>query len=124
FRSWIGMHRAWLLSVLVGCAGADAMTLQPPAPAAIATEAASALGHHPGLHPGETMAFEVRLAGVLAGEAQLAVGQIGELDGRQALVVRSRAATAGAAALLKKISDEATTVIDVLSGRPVSLEAE
>ena len=31
-----------------------------------------------GLNPGENMAFEVRLAGVLAGEAQLAVGQIGD----------------------------------------------
>ena len=31
--------------------------------------------------PGETMAFEVRLAGITAGEAQLAVGEVGELRG-------------------------------------------
>lgn len=112
------MRRAWLLGVLVGCAGADAMTSQPPAPAA-AQESTNTLG----LHPGETMAFEVHISGILAGEAQLAVGQPGELDGRQVIVVKSRAATAGAAALLKQISDEATSVIDVETGRPISLES-
>ena len=59
------------------------------------------------------MAFEVRIGGVLAGEAQLAVGEIGEFDGHRAVVVKSRAATAGAAALIKKIVDEATTMIDM-----------
>lgn len=113
------MRRAWLLGVLVGCAGADAMTSQPPAPTAVTAEPADTLG----LHPGETMAFEVHISGVLAGEAQLAVGQPGELEGRQVIVVKSRAATAGAAALIKQISDEATSVIDVGTGRPISLES-
>jgi hypothetical protein len=102
--------------VLAGCAGAEAMTSQQPAPAQAA--AAEAVG----LNPGESMAFEVHLAGVLAGEAQLAVGQIGETDGHHAVVVKSRAATAGAAAFIKHIVDEATTVIDMDSGRPLSLE--
>lgn len=76
-----------------------------------------------GLHPGETMAYEVRLAGVLAGEAQFAVGDVGDQNGTQVVVVKSRVQTAGAAALLKRISDEATTVVDVATGRPISLEA-
>ena len=75
-----------------------------------------------GLRPGESMSFDVQLGGLLVGEAQLAVGEIGLVDGHRAVVVRSRAATAGAAALIKKISDEATTVIDVETGRPLSLE--
>ena len=74
-----------------------------------------------GLNPGETMAFEVRLGNMLAGEAALAVGEVGEVEGKRAVVVKSRAATAGAAALLTKISDEATTVIDMATGRPMSL---
>jgi hypothetical protein len=114
------MRRAWIaigLACLAACAGADAMTLHQPA--SVGAEAASSLG----LVPGENMAFEVRIAGVLAGEAQLAVGDLGEVDGRNALVVRSRAATAGAAALIKKISDESTTVIDVDTGLPISLDA-
>jgi hypothetical protein len=36
--------------------------------------------------------------------------------------VKSRANTAGAAALIKRIVDEATTVIDMESGRPLQLE--
>lgn len=98
------------------CAGADATTLQPaPHTAATAPESV-------GLNPGESMAFEVHLAGVLAGEAQLAVGELGDLDGHRAVVVKSRAETAGAAALLKHLVDEATTWIDMDTGRPLKLE--
>ena len=108
---------------LVGCVGAEATTLPPqqPAPAATAS-AGSAATTELGLDPGETMSFEVRFGGVLAGEAQLAVGQIGEVGGHRAVVVKSRAATAGAAALIKSISDETTTVIDADSGRPLQLD--
>src|SRR3954469_4760061 len=107
-----------LLAAACGCAGAEAMTTQQPGAAGIPTPQAFELG----LNPGESMAFEVRLAGILAGEAQLAVGEIGEVDGHQAIVVPSRAATAGAAALIKKISDEATAVIDATTGRPISVD--
>jgi hypothetical protein len=100
-----------------GCAGAEATTL-PPAPAVRPAAGAVEVG----LTPGETMAFEVRLAGIVAGEAQLAVGQLGDYEGHRAVVVKSRAATAGAAAMLKHIVDEATTVIDMGSGRPLALE--
>jgi hypothetical protein len=102
---------------LAGCAGAEAMTLPPQAKPTFAN-----IGNEVGLNPGESMAFEVRLGGVLAGEAQLAVGELGKIDGRRAVVVKSRAATAGAVALIKKIVDEATTTIDFDSGRPVQLD--
>lgn len=75
-----------------------------------------------GINPGESMAFEVRIGGVLAGQAALAVGDIGEFEGKRAVVVKSRANTAGAAALLKRVVDEATTVIDLGSGRPMQLD--
>lgn len=104
------------LAGLTACAGAEAMTLTQPAVTAPASET------RVGLNPGETMAFEVHLAGVLAGEAQLAVGELGEVGGHRAVVVRSRAETAGAAALIKHITDEATTLIDMDTGRPLKLE--
>ena len=107
-----------VLVAATGCAGADAMTMTMQQ----ATPAVPAPNAELGLNPGENMLFEVHLAGILAGEAQLAVGELGNVDGHRAIVVRSRAATAGAAALFKKISDEATTVIDVDTGRPISLE--
>jgi hypothetical protein len=98
-----------------GCAGAEAMTA-PKDTAAVAQQ------DELGFHAGETMAFEVELAGVLVGEAQLAAGEIGDFEGRRAMVVRSRAATAGAAALVRKISDEATSTIDADTGRPIRVE--
>ncbi|HEU0031544.1 MAG TPA: DUF3108 domain-containing protein [Kofleriaceae bacterium] len=108
------MRAASLLAILAGCAGAEATTLPqtaaPPAQAEL------------GLVPGESMSYTVQLAGVLVGEAQLAVGEIGNVDGKRAIVVRSKAATAGAAALLKKMSDEAITTIDVDTGHPLSVE--
>ena len=108
---------ALLLLALAGCAGADAAT-SPQTPATATTPQQAELG----LHPGEAMAFEVQLAGVLVGEAQLAVGEIGSVDGRRAIVVKSRAATAGAAALVRKIVDEATTTIDADTGAAINVE--
>jgi hypothetical protein len=105
-----------LLVVLAGCAGVEAMPAPPPAAPAAAQE------RRLGLFPGEAMAFEVQLGGVLVGEAQLAVGEIGIVEGRSALVVKSRAATAGAAALVRNIVDEATTLIDADTGHPISVE--
>jgi len=112
------MGRAWIALViaLTGCAAADALPASPGS-AAVATTSTEV-----GLNPGESMTFEVRLGGVLAGEAALAVGELGDFEGKHAVVVRSRANTAGAAALLKRIVDEATTVIDMDTGRPLQLD--
>ncbi len=110
----------FLVIALAGCAGAEAMTLPPQPAAALASTAEGKV--ELGFVPGETMAFEVRFSGMLAGEAQLAVGEIGEVDGHRAVVVKSRAATAGAAKLVKSVVDESTTVIDVDTGRPLRLD--
>src|SRR6267143_2249521 len=98
----MGRRWTWLV-MLAGCAGADAMTLPAHEPATVANAI-----NDVGLNPGESMAFEVHLGGMLAGEAELAVGDIGQFEGHRAVVVKSRAATAGAVALIKKIVDEAT----------------
>jgi Protein of unknown function (DUF3108) len=110
---------------LASCAGAAAQPVvpAPKAAPAVAPQLGSNEPVELGLVPGETMTFDVHLGGVLAGEAQLAVGQIGVIDGHRAIVVKSRAETAGAVALLKQISDETTTVIDADSGRPLKLDS-
>ena len=108
--------RLLLALAVAGCAGAEAT----PAPQTVASAAAHE--RQIGLYPGESMAFDVQIGGVLIGEAQLAVGDVGVVDGRRAIVVRSRAATAGAAALVRNIVDEATSVIDADTGRPISVE--
>jgi hypothetical protein len=95
-------------------------------------------GHHPdarvhaapaerpvlGLQPGEAMTFEVKIGGILAGEAELAVGDPGVIDGHRAIQVRSRIATAGAFAMVKKVSDEATTVIATDTATPISMSSD
>ena len=112
--------RALWFCVLAGCAGAEAArtgatTAVPDAPA---PAAASTIG----FNPGESMTYEVRLGGLVAGEAAISVGQPGDWQNHHALIVRSRAATAGAVDLVKHVVDEATTVIDLDSGRPLQLD--
>lgn len=112
-----------LLSLLGACGGAAAGMLDP-APtggpespvAATATTAAGLTA----LEPGETMQFEVRIAGVLAGEAAFSTGEISVVDGRRTISVSSRVATAGAFALIKNIRDEATALIDLDTMAPIS----
>src|SRR5262245_47277862 len=107
-----------ILCAVVGCGGAEAMSLPPPAQ----TQATPATSNAVGFSPGETMTFDVKFGGVTAGEAELAVGEIGLFDGHRAVVVRSRIATSGAIALIKKVVDEATTTIDLDTGRPLQLD--
>lgn len=109
--------RALAALVLASCGGAagDLAALPPAmaaAPSAVVEDVA-------GLVPGEAMRFEVHLAGVLAGEAQLAVGQPGEIDGRRALAVTSVIRSAGAFALIKEVKDEVTSFIDLERWRPI-----
>jgi hypothetical protein len=110
------MRSSLLLALLAGCASADAMTAAPAKPSAPNSEL--------GLNPGETMAFDVHLGGVLAGEASLAVGEIGDYQGKRAIVVTSRAQTVGAADLVKHVVDAASTTIDVASGKPLLLDTD
>ncbi|MFT3699188.1 MAG: DUF3108 domain-containing protein [Kofleriaceae bacterium] len=104
---------------VAGCASAEAMSVpqQPVTSAAVETTTSEL-----GFFPGEAMQFEVKLSGMTAGEASLAVGEPGLVDGRKAIVVKSRAETAGAAKLVKNIVDEQSTVIDVDTGRPIQLD--
>jgi hypothetical protein len=115
------MGRAWI-AIVAALAGCAATEVSPVTAVATGSADAGPASTSVGLNPGESMTFEVRLGGVLAGEAALAVGELGDFDGKQAVVVKSRANTAGAAALLKRIVDEATTVIDMESGRPLQLD--
>jgi len=117
------MRAVWLVALTgVGCGGAAERVAPPaiaPEPGAV-DEQAPALG----LHAGETMQFEVRLGGILAGEAALAVGEPEDRGRTSTIAVRSRLATVGAAAMIKTVVDDATTVIDVETGRPLEMTTE
>jgi hypothetical protein len=105
-----------------GCAGAAerVSAFPPPEPVAATAEKPPF-----GFHAGETMAFEVKLGGILAGEAQLAVGEPGDVGGgHTGVAIRSRLATVGAAALVKKVVDDATTVVDIDTHRPIEMSTD
>jgi hypothetical protein len=74
--------------------------------------------------PGEQMRYELSLRGVLVGEATLAAGDPGEIDGRPTIIVRSRVESAGVVALLKEVRDDVTSWIDLRSGLPVYYHAD
>ena len=111
------MRSILLIGLVVGCAGAEAMPAPHEVTAAAATQPVEA-----GFNPGETMAFEISIGGVLAGDAQLAVGEVGLVAGHRHVRVKSRAETAGAVAMVKHIVDEATTELDLETGHPISFD--
>jgi hypothetical protein len=104
---------------LASCGGAAGdLNAQPPAlaPGASAVDTDDQVQ---GFAPGEQLAFEVRVAGVLAGEAQFAAGQPGIVDGRRAIAVTSVIKSAGAFAFIKEVKDDVTSIIDLERMRPM-----
>jgi hypothetical protein len=76
------------------------------------------------VHADEQFAFEVRVHGVLVGEAAMASGKPGLVDGRRVVVTRSRAESAGLVGMVKRVRDEVTTSIDMASARPIRLDGD
>ncbi len=74
--------------------------------------------------PGEVMRFQLSLRGVVGGETTVAVGLPGEIDGRRAIILRSRVESAGVVALIREIRDEVITWIDLDEGIPIRLHAD
>jgi hypothetical protein len=103
-----------------GASGSGSRTLdETPAPVRPPT----ALPVNGGLFiPGETMRFELGLRGVVGGEASIAVGAPGVVDGRRTIIVRSRVESAGVVAMFKEIKDEIQTSVDLDTGLPVRLQ--
>jgi hypothetical protein len=120
----------WLAALaLVGaCGGAAGGVLDPPDPGVADGEPSPAVAAPDvglsAVFPGESMRFEVRMAGVLAGEASFTTGVPGIVDGRRAIAISSRVGTAGAFALVKDIRDDATSVIDLDRLLPLSTTSD
>lgn len=70
--------------------------------------------------PGETMRFELSLKGIIGGEASIAVGDPGLVDGKRVIIVKSRVESAGVVAMFKEVRDDVTTWIDLESGLPLN----
>ncbi|MBP6630141.1 MAG: DUF3108 domain-containing protein [Kofleriaceae bacterium] len=112
---------AVLAAAGAGCAAtAEGAVVTTPPPVEPVGPSAPVLG----VFAGESMTFEVTVGGLLAGEGAFSVGDVTEVDGRRLIAVRSRLATAGAAALLKRVEDDATTTLDAGTGHPVQLDTD
>jgi hypothetical protein len=104
--------RAVAVLVFAGCAQGFTQAPRPDA-------APSELGGHALAIPGEAMEYRVALRGITVGHVEVAVGQPGWLDGRRAIVVRSRGTSAGVVSLIGDLRWELTTSVDLASGRPI-----
>src|SRR3569623_540662 len=67
----------------------------------------------------ETMEFRISVRGVTMGEVQTAIGEPGVVEGRRAVIVRSRGKTDGILKLFGDITWELTSTIDLARGQPI-----
>ncbi len=74
--------------------------------------------------PGEQMTWALSLRGIFGGEAVMAMGEPGYIDGRHVLLVRSQTATAGVVKLIKEVRDDITTWIDIDSSLPIRISGD
>jgi len=77
----------------------------------------------PFVTPGERMSYRLSMHGLEVATFRMAVGAIGELDGRQVVVVESGVEASKLVAVVKKVEDHFTAWIDVHTGRPVLFRA-
>ena len=111
------------LALAVGCGASASANLEAEAPAQLGPPTPLVV-ERPFYIPGEVMRFELSLHNIVGGEAILAVGQPGKVEGRDVIVVRSQSKSAGVAALFKEVSDDVTTWVDLVSGKPTQLVAD
>jgi len=95
-----------------GCAALPPAPPPPTAPAAVPDAALWGI-------PGETMAYDIRLRGLRVARVDVAVGQLGWIDGHRALIVRSRGTTTGLLSLVTDVTYELTTTLDLDAGHPI-----
>jgi hypothetical protein len=100
-----------LIRVTAGCAGALPNPAKSDARPTEAHLAGKALAV-----PGEAMEYQVALRGVTVGRVQVAVGKPGWVEGRPAIIVRSRGASAGLLSMIGNLRWELTTTLDLETG--------
>lgn len=113
------MRGIWLAVLLAGCGSRH--TEHPASGTQIATRLPDGA---PLVTPGEHMAYVLKLGGMTLGTYDLSVGEPGDVDGTQVIVVQGHAKSGGLAALVKNVDDTFTSWIDVKTGRPVRWVAD
>jgi hypothetical protein len=73
---------------------------------------------------GETITWEMTMAGITGARARLAVGEPSLIDGKQVVVLRAEAESAGIAVLLKEMRSSISSWVDAESGVPTRTESD
>jgi hypothetical protein len=74
--------------------------------------------------PGERMSYQLALQGMELATYDLAVGDVAEVAGKQAIVVQSHAKAVGLVKMVANIDDTFTSWIDVTTGRPLRWQTD
>jgi hypothetical protein len=104
----------------VGCSG----PATPTGVKAPVDQAAATFGGPPLVTPGERMTYRLSLKGIELAVFAFGVGDVGEVDGKQTVIVQSRATTSGLAAMVSQVDDQFSSWIDVQTGRSVRFQVD
>ena len=120
------MQRAVLLSLVVACAtpAAPSAPVAPKAAPATVPAGAALLDGPPLATPGEHMQYRLSLQGIDLATYDLGVGDVADLDGKQAIVVQGHAKVRGFASFIANIDDHFTSWVDVATGRPLRFQTD
>jgi hypothetical protein len=112
-----------LLVAAAACQSASAGAKLPAPPTKAKNgEVVSLDGVEPYVIPGETMTWELSIAGLEAGRARFAAGVPGEED--ESIVLQAQAEASGMVAVVRDMRDDAQSVVDRKTGLPLRTEAE
>jgi hypothetical protein len=108
------MRALFLLMVVCGC---------NHLPVATATAAEVPAEHEPSVPvfvvPEETMSFSVTFRGITVADVQTAIGKAGWVDGKRAVIIKSRGKVDGFVALIGDMRWELETTVDLERGYPI-----
>ncbi len=109
------MRAAFVALVLSGCAAQYGNSLESDDLPDATEEPERPIGRVHGVER-EQVEYEMKLRGITVGRMQIAVGDRGVVDGRQAVVVHSRATGTGLADVFGELRWELTTTVDIDAG--------
>jgi hypothetical protein len=118
------VQRAVLALLLIACGTPTGPSQPMPVPPGGKAPASGLRGGPPLATPGEHMQYKLSLQGVDLATYELAVGDLTELAGTQAIVVQGHAKVSGLAAFLATIDDRFTSWVDVHNGRPLRFQTD
>ena len=109
------MVRGILIVAIAGCTAAAPRAAQPE----LATVRIEPARPPTLVFPNETFEFVGKLHGIQVARVQSAVGDAGYVDGKRAIIIRSRGFAEGVLSLVTELTWELTTTLDLEGGLPL-----